>query len=66
MQEQNHKESLQAEVDKTQGDLHDLELELEDLKCSGITEGDDFDDLSNVIYYLNEYITECVDALEEL
>lgn len=57
---------LEEQIDNTQGDLHDLELELEDMKNDGITDGDEFNELANLIYYLNEFITMCEDQLEEL
>lgn len=61
-----HRANLEADIDKTQGDLHDLELELEDMECDGYYDIDEFRDLNNLIYHLKEFISTCEEALEDL
>lgn len=61
-----HRANLEADIDKTQGDLHDLESELEDMECDGYYDIDEFRDLNNLIYHLKEFITTCEEALEDL
>ena len=61
-----HRTNLEADIAKTQGELHDLELELEDMKYSGDTMSDEFNDLDNLVFGLIEFIVTCEEALDEL
>lgn len=61
-----HRANLEADIDKAQGDLHDLELELEDMKSNDATMSDDFHDLDNLVFSIKEFICTCEEALEDL